>query len=57
MIEIDVVGARRSGFESYGLADHKGDCLCFRLSALPWLSSFCVRPCATSRVRVHGQGC
>jgi hypothetical protein len=25
MIEIDVVGARRSGFESNGFADHKGD--------------------------------
>jgi hypothetical protein len=25
MIEIDVVGASRSGFEPYGLADDKGD--------------------------------
>jgi len=25
MVEIDVVGARRSGFESNGLADDKGD--------------------------------
>ena len=31
MIEIDVVGARRSGFQSYGLADDKGDSLGFRL--------------------------
>ena len=31
MIEIDIVGARRSGFKSYGLADDKGDCLGLRL--------------------------
>src|ERR1700679_2800037 len=31
MIEIDVVGARRSGFKSYGLADDKGDGLGLRL--------------------------
>ncbi len=57
MIEIDVVGAGRSGFESYGLADHKGDGLGLRLPTtlvvVVLRSALCNISCASSWTRVE----